>query len=123
MKAHLIVMLASLIAVGPVAAQTTADADVWRRFAEQVDVGSRVKIRVRGGERITATLVQAAPDAVIVQPVTRVPVPVQRIGYDQIVSIERDDRGIGAGKAVAIGVASGVGAFFGVMLLFIAALD
>ena len=48
----------------------------------------------------------------------------QRVPYDAIVSLERDDaRGIGAGKAVAIGVAAGVGAFLGTLLLVIAAID
>jgi len=49
---------------------------------------------------------------------------VQRIASDRIASLERDDaRGIGAGKAVAIGVASGVGAFLGALLILIATLD
>jgi len=69
-------------------------------------------------------LIEADADGVLVQPRTRVPVPVQRIASDRIASLERDDaRGIGAGKAVAIGVASGVGAFLGALLILIATLD
>lgn len=57
-------------------------------------------------------------------PRTRVPVPVQPVAYDQIASLERDDaRGVGAGKAVALGVASGVAAFLGTLLIVIAAID
>ena len=97
---------------------------MWRVFAERLDVGSRIKLRMRDGQRVTATLIQASPDALLLQPRTRTPVPVQRVPYDDIVSIERDDqRGIGAGKAVAIGVASGVGAFLGTLLIIIAAFD
>ena len=49
---------------------------------------------------------------------------VQRIGYERIASLERDEgRGIGAGKAIAIGVASGVGAFLGTLLILIATID
>ena len=119
-----IAMIISL-ALSPAAAQGTADADVWRTFAEQLDVGARIRVRLVDGERVTATLVQAAPDQLLLQPITRQPVPVQRVRYDQIVSIERDEqRGVSAAKAAAIGVASGVGAFFGVMLIFLAvALD
>ena len=122
MKGILIVVLVMLVAVPPARAQVAPGPEVWRSFAEKVDVGSRIKVRLREGARVTATMIQAAPDHLLVQPVTRVPVPVQQVPYDQIVSIERDDsRGVGAAKAAAIGVATGVGAFFGVMLIFLAA--
>jgi len=46
------------------------------------------------------------------------------VPYDAIVSLERDEaRGIGTGKAVAIGVAAGVGTFLGILLLIVASLD
>ena len=101
-----------------------AQGDVWRTFAQNVDVGSRVKLRLDDGQRVVATLIAANADGLLVQPRTRVPVPVQRIGYERIVSLERDEaRGIGAAKAVAIGVASGVGAFLGTLLILIATID
>ena len=119
MAAFLVCLLAS-----PVAAQTPSNPDVWRDFASKIDVGSRVKVRLADGTRLTATLIQAAPADLVVQPRTRIPVPVQRVPYDAIVSLERDEaRGIGAGKAVAIGVAAGVGAFLGTLLLVIATID
>ena len=93
----------------PSFAQTQAQGDVWRAFAQKVDVGTRVKLRLDDGQRVVATLIAANADGLLVQPRTRVPVPVQRIGSERIVSLERDKgRGIGAGKAVAIGVASSV---------------
>jgi hypothetical protein len=109
--------------VPSIGAQSVANGDVWRTFAQQLVVGSRIKVRLTDGERVTATLVQAGSDALLLQPITRVPVPVQRVDYDQVVSIERDEGrgGVSAAKAAAIGVASGVGAFFGVMLIFLAA--
>ena len=113
-------IMAMVVAVTPAAAQTPASAEVWRTFAQQVEVGSRLKVRLVNGEQVTATLVQAAPDQLLVQPVTRVPVPVQSVAYDQIASLERESRGVSGVKAAAIGVASGVGAFFGMMLIFLA---
>lgn len=105
-------------------AQAASDADVWRTFAARLDVGSRVKLRLRNGQRVSATFIQAGPDDIVIQPRTRTPVPVQHVPYDAIVVLERDDaRGIGAGKAVAIGVAAGVAAFFGTFLVLVAALD
>jgi len=123
--AIILTLLLSLVSY-PALAQTPAPAqgDVWRVFTERLDVGSRIKVRMRDGQRVTATLIQASPDALLVQPRTRRPVPVQRVSYDDIASIERDDqRGISGGKAVAIGVGSGAGAFFGILLLLIATLD
>jgi hypothetical protein len=105
-------------------AQTPPQSEIWRAFAQKVDVGTRLKVRLDDGQRVVATLIEADADGVLVQPRTRLPVPVQRIAYDRIASLERDDaRAMGAGKAVAIGVASGVGAFLGTLLILIATLD
>jgi len=111
-------LLIVLMAVKSVAAQTTAD--VWRSFAERVDVGTELNVRLNDGRRMRATLVGVRADAVLLQPNTRIPVSIQAVPYDTIVGMERK-AGHSAGKAVAIGVATGVGAFFGIMLLIVAA--
>ena len=113
-----------VIAIGalPAAAQTPPQGDVWRTVAQNMEVGGRIAIALRSGQRLTATLLEAGPDGLLLQPRTRVPVPAQRVAYEEIVSLERDTPGgIGPGKAVALGIASGVGAFFGTLLIFIAA--
>ncbi|HKE85802.1 MAG TPA: hypothetical protein VKB50_18705 [Vicinamibacterales bacterium] len=102
-----------------VAAQ--APADIWRSFAERVEVGTELNVRLSDGQRFRATLVAVRPDAVLLQPKTRVPVPIQPVGYGEIVRLERTRQGIGAGKAVAIGVATGVGAFFATLAIVLAA--
>ena len=112
-------LLIVLMAVQSVAAQTTAD--VWRSFAERVDVGTELNVRLDDGRRMRATLVGVRADAVLLQPKTRIPVSIQAVPYDSIVRMEPRKAGHSAGKAVAIGVATGVGAFFGVMLLIVAA--
>ena len=118
------ILLVIVVIATPALAQTQAQGDMWRAFAQKIDVGTRVRLRLDDGQRLAATLIEAQPDGVLVQPRTRVPVPVQRIAYERIVSLQRDDGGgIGAGKAVAIGVASGVGAFLGTLLILIATID
>jgi len=120
----LAVLLMIITLATPSLAQTQAQGDIWRAFAQKIDVGTRVKLRLDDGQRVVATLIEANAEGLLVQPRTRVPVPVQRIAYDRIASLERDDtRGMGAGKAVAIGVASGVGAFLGTLLILIATID
>lgn len=112
------VALIVLVAVHGAAAQTSSD--IWRSFAERVDVGTEVNVRLNDGRRFRATLVAARSDAMLVQPKTRIPVPIQAVPYEQIVRMERTKPGIGAGKAVAIGVATGVGAFFGILAILFA---
>jgi hypothetical protein len=91
---------------------------LWRAFAEKVDVGATLKVRLVTGERFKATLLQVAPDGISLQRKTRVPVPPETIAFAEIASLEVD-RGKGANmaKAVAIGAAVGAGAFFGLMML------
>jgi hypothetical protein len=112
-------VLIALIAFQSVAAQTSSD--IWRSFAERIDVGTELNVRLNDGRRFRATLVAVRTDAMLVQPKTRVPVAIQAVPYDEIVRLERSKPGIGAGKAVAIGVATGVGAFFGILAIMFAA--
>jgi hypothetical protein len=114
------VVLIVLIAVQSVAAQTSSD--IWRSFAERVDVGTELNVRLNDGSRFRATLVSVRTDAMLLLPKTRVPVPIQAVPYGEIVRLERTKPGIGTGKAVAIGVATGVGAFFGILAILFAAL-
>lgn len=121
-----IAILVVLMTVQPLvaSAQVPQTAQVWRTFAEKVEVGARIKVRLQDGRRVNATLVQATPDALLIQPRTRVPVPVQPVPYEAIASIERDAPGsMSAGKAALIGVATGAATFFGIFLILIATID
>ena len=118
-----VVVLMALIVL-PNGASAQAQADTWRAFAMKLDVGIELTIRLRDGQRFRATFVGAPEEALLVQPKTRVPVPVQPVPYNAILSIERrSEGGIGAGKAAAIGVASGVAGFLAVLLIIASSLD
>jgi hypothetical protein len=124
MKAVIALFVVVMVSTQPALAQVSDTAGLWRAFAEKVEVGSSLKVRLHNGRTFTATLVQAQPGALLLQPKTRVPVPVQPVTYESIASIERaGNGGIGAGKAAAIGIATGVGAFLATLLIFIAAID
>jgi hypothetical protein len=115
------IVLCTFIVPATGTAQTTRDADIWRAFVEKVPIGTELNVRLVNGQRFRATLVQTSADAVTILPKTRLPVPVQSVAYDEIASLERREHGgIGGGKAAAIGVASGVGGFFGAMLIVLA---
>jgi hypothetical protein len=117
-------MFTALLAGWPAAASAQSQAEIWKAFAEQVDVGTELTVRLQNGQRFRATLIAVRDDAVLLQPRTRVPVPVQAVPYDEIATLERrESGGIGAGKAAAIGVASGAGAFVVILLILMAAFD
>jgi hypothetical protein len=118
----LTVMLILVMAAAEADALTQGD--LWRDFASKVAVGSELNVRLRDGQRFRATLIGTREDAVLLQPKTRVPVDVQPVPYEEIASLERHRQGGGGpGKAAAIGVASGAGTFFGILLILLAALD
>jgi hypothetical protein len=94
---------------------------VWRGFAEKVELGTELKVRLQDGKRFRATLVGVEENSLLIQPKTRVPVAVQSVPYADILSLERRrDDGIGAAKAAAIGVGSGAGAFFAMLMILAA---
>lgn len=98
--------------------QATPVPSIWREFVARVAVGSELHVRLASGERFRATRVRADDSGVLLLPKTRVPVPVQAVRYDAITSLEPARKGgIGAGKAVAIGVGTGVAAFWGMMAI------
>lgn len=112
-------LLIVLMSVHSVTAQTASD--IWRNFAQRVDVGTELKVQLSDGRRVRATLVGAEEDVVLLQPKTRIAVPVQAIRYDEIIRMETRHPGNGIGKAVAIGVVTAVGTFFGILALLAAA--
>jgi hypothetical protein len=119
---HLLITATVVFALAVQSAAAQAPSDVWKRFVERVAVGTELDVRLSDGQRMRATLVGVGDDAVLLQPKTRITVPVQAVPYDTIVRMEPRKAGHSAGKAVAIGAATGAGVFFGVMALLVAAL-
>ena len=111
------IILAVCLTAAIAAAQTPAE--IWKSFAEQMDLGTELTVRLNDGRQFKATLVGTSDTAMLVQHKTRGPVPIQAVPYDDITRIERTRQGVGPAKAVAIGVATGVGTFFGILVLMI----
>jgi S1-C subfamily serine protease len=111
--AALIISLSAQITI----AQTSSE--IWKSFAEQVEVGTELDVRLNDGRHFKATLVGIRDSAMLMQPRTRVPVPIQAVPYGDVLRMERTKAGIGAGKAIAIGAATGAGAFFGILAIML----
>lgn len=113
-----IVLIVALLVPGVALAQTAPPADVWKEMATRAGAGSDVQVRLADGAGFRATLVRVDDAGVMLQPKTRVPVPVQAVPYEAIASLELATKGgVSVGKAVAIGVGTGVAAFWGMAIL------
>jgi hypothetical protein len=117
----MVLLLAMLVPVPARAQAAQVTPDVWRTFAQNIDTGSELMVRLQDGTRFRAALVGVRDDGVLLQPKTRQPVPVQVVPYAAITSLERrQSGGMGAAKAAAIGIATGAGAFFAMLFIAIA---
>ena len=124
MRHAVVLVLILLLAAPRVTFAQQRDIDVWRSFVEKIDLGTTLKVRLKEGQRVKAMLMQVSPDFIVLKPKTRVPVAPQAVPWSAIESIEVDrPGGIGPGKAIAIGIASGVGAFFAMVFIAIATIQ
>ena len=79
---------------------------------------------MKAGRGLKGTLMVVEPDAIVVKPKTRVARPERRLSYTDIEFVEVQERsGTNIAKAAVIGVATGAGAFFGLMLVAFAIID
>lgn len=88
-------------------------------YVQRLPAGSKVRVERTTGGTVRGTLLKAGADSVIVQRSTRVPEPPIDIPFGTITRIVLD-HGSSAGRTIGIGVAAGVGATFGVLLLLAA---
>lgn len=96
------------------------DRSVMVEYAQRLPAGSKVRVELTDGPAIRGTMMKAGADSIIVQRQTRVPEPPVEIPIASIVRLTLDQASGSVGRNVAIGIVSGVGATFGVLLLLAA---
>ncbi len=101
---------------------TRVDPALVRAMAERIPAGARVRLTLTDGRQMKAVIVGVDEQDIVVRERTRIPEPPIRIPSDRITSIELE-RGMGFGKALAIGVAIGVGLTFSVLAILFATLE
>jgi hypothetical protein len=94
-------------------------------YAQRIPAGSRVRLERSGGEVIRGTLMTASAQSVVIQRDTRIPEAPIEIPLDGIARLTLDNvrSGTSTAKAIGIGVASGVGAFFVILGILAATWD
>lgn len=110
-------------AAGPRVVQTpqapSANSAVMADYVQRIPAGSKVRVERTAGSTLRGTLMKASAESITLQRNTRVPEPPIDIPLATVARVTVDN-GSSAGKNIAIGVASGVGATFGVLLLLFA---
>lgn len=101
-----------------------ATTDLLRSYVEKLPIGSVVKVKMKAGKGVKGTLMVVEPDAIVVKPKTRIARPERRLPYTEIEFVELQERNGGnVARSVAIGMATGAGAFLGLILLTVAIID
>jgi hypothetical protein len=117
MRSIVIVVISSLLFSTSALAQ---EAEAWRKVAETIPLGSRVKIQTYEGKRISGTLMRVDGNHILVKRNTRRPEPALTVVFDDVSKLERDQNGNGnsnLAKAAVIGLATGAGVLFSIFLI------
>jgi hypothetical protein len=106
------------------AANQAATVDLLRSYVGKLPIGALVKVKLKEGKGVKGTLMVIEPDAIVVKPKTRIARPERRLPLAEIEFVELQERnGTNMVKAVGIGIATGAGAFLGLMLLAFVIID
>ena len=94
------------------------EADAWRKVAESIPLGSKVKVQTCEGKRINGTLMRVDGNQILVKRNTRRPEPAVTVMFDDMSKLERDQHGgSNLAKAAVIGLATGAGVIFSLFLI------
>lgn len=86
------------------------EADNWRRVAEAVPLGTKVKVRTLEGKKVSGTLMRVDTSSVMVKKNTRVPEPAVLVPFTDISTLEKDTgSNVNVAKAILIGAGVGAG--------------
>ncbi len=100
------------------AAKVGQEASSWRRVADAIPLGSKVKIQTLDGKRVSGTLMRVDDTAVVVKRSTRMPEAAVTVTFEQIANMERDHGGgMSWGKAIGMGISVGAGAILTILVI------
>ena len=115
MRATAIGLIVSLIMATSAFAQ---EATTWRKVAETIPLGSKVKIQLLDGKRIGGTLMRVDDTGVLVKKSTRIPEAAVTVTFDQMGNIERNHgSSMNWAKAIGVGAAAGAGAILTIIVI------
>ena len=132
MKRVLVLILSlSIVSVGcastsrvPVQVPTVSDTTTMAEYVQKLPAGSRVRVDRTDGRSIKGTLMRATSQSITVQAHSRVPEAPVEMPLNTVARVALENgSGTSTAKAVGIGIAAGVGTFFGILAIFAAAFN
>jgi hypothetical protein len=108
----------------PVQLPTVGDTSAMAEYVQKLPAGSRIRVDRTDGRSMKGTLMRATAQAISVQANTRVPEPPLEIPLNTVTRIQLEGNGgSSTARAVGIGIAAGLGVFFGILAILAASLD
>jgi hypothetical protein len=93
-------------------------------YVQKLPVGSKVRVDRTDGSTLRGTLMKATAASVIVQKSTRIPEPFVEVPIAQVARVNVETgNGTSTAKAIGIGIAAGLGAFFVILGILAASVD
>jgi hypothetical protein len=112
----------SVVATGP--RPGLVDTATMADYLQRLPAGSKVRVEQTDGRSMRGTLMKSSAEGIVVQLNTRVAEPPIDIPVSQIARVTVDSGGgMSTGKAIGIGIASGVGAFFAILAIIAASFN
>lgn len=112
-----------LAASSAIAKQRREPPEVWRGFAERLEPGAFVRVRLIDHGQVKGQFVMTDGEILRIKPKTRIPVPIRDIEFANIESIERQNDGWSPGAKVLTGIGVGLGVLLVVAAVFAATWD
>lgn len=106
----------------PATVPTVTDTTTMADYVQRLPAGSRVRVDRTSGHSVKGTLMRASAQTITVQANTRVPEAPLDIPLGEVTRVALE-HGTSTAKAVGIGVAVGVGTFFGILAILAASFD
>jgi ribosome maturation factor RimP len=95
------------------------EATAWQQVAVSIPLGTRVRVQMGDGRRVSGTLMRVDDTSVMLKRNTRRPEPAVVVPFSEMAKFERDKPGNGTqiAKAIGVGLAAGAGVFFSLVLI------
>ena len=116
----LMILLAAPSAMGK---QRREPPEVWRAFAERLEAGAFVRVRLIDHRQVKGQFIMMNGDILRIKPKTRVPVPIRDIQLADIESIDRQREGWSPGAKVLTAVGVGAGGLLVIVAAILATWD
>lgn len=111
----------SRVAAAP---QPGVDNTALAEYVQRLPVGSKIRVDRTDGATFKGTLIKTSPASLIVQKSTRIAEPPVEVPFGQLARVTVDTgNGSSTAKAVGIGIATGLGAFFTILAIIAASVD